>query len=271
MSFFSEEIHGIVNVNGGYVRDKCDPEALELLKSTIGLLAQAVGSARIRRELPNPVKDKAFRCVVGFGALGISEGQACLLLFSASLDRSARIHLRSLYEYNVRARLVSNPEIAVNFLAAAAYEVNEIGSAMGYSDEAIASAISRFALPPDAKPGKEGRALGGTMKKIIEQRSGAKEYAGFFAFPSQMSHGSILALHEVANAVAGKGAEFPAYVISDGRSNEGLLQATTHIHDLIATIREVCEVGSIIGPLYDLSKQVHAIRVRLGHVAPTTA
>jgi hypothetical protein len=207
--FFRPESHDTVNVDGGYVPGRCDQDALDILKDSVGLLARAVGTARNRAVAIDAVESVGARCVLGFGVLAIGEAQAALVLFSAGLDRPGRVHLRSLYEYGVRADLVSSdPQTAQKFLVAAAHEAKKLGTDMGLAQELIQRVIDAYAIP-GVTAGRESDALGGTMKKIVRERTDVNDYVLYFAWPSLMSHGSILALHEVSRAITGRGADFP--------------------------------------------------------------
>jgi hypothetical protein len=192
--------------------------ALDILKDSLGLLARVAGTARNRPEA-DAVNSVGARCVLGLSILAIGEAQAALVLLSAGLDRPGRVHLRSLYEYGVRADLVSgDPQTAQRFLAAAAHEAKRLGTDMGLAPDRIQQVIDAYTIPGVAT-GREADALGGSMKAIVRAQTAVAKYAMYFAWPSLMSHGSILALHEVSRAIAGSGANFPAAAVTDGTGN----------------------------------------------------
>lgn len=260
--FFRAEQHDNVNVDGGYVPGRCDQDALDILKDSLGLLARVAGTARNRPET-DTVDSVGARCVLGLSILAIGEAQAALVLLSAGLDRPGRVHLRSLYEYGVRADLVSgDPQTAQRFLAAAAHEAKRLGTDMGLAPDRVQQVIDAYTIPGVAA-GREADALGGTMKAIVRAQTDVAYYAMYFAWPSLMSHGSILALHEVSRAIAGSGANFPAAAVTDGTGNANLLQAAVAVHSLTFKLCKVFGIRHLAQELANLIQRADAARSRL--------
>lgn len=101
------------------------------------------------------------------------------------------------------------------------------------------------------------------MKAIVRAQTDVANYAMYFAWPSLMSHGSILALHEVSRAIAGSGANFPAAAVTDGTGNANLLQAVVAVHSLTFKLCKVFGIGQLAQELANLIQRADAVRSRL--------
>lgn len=237
--FFDEEPSETVTSNIGYFRDRQPPEYLELLRRSIRLLDTCVAAARGHRPKgPDSAEAASLDLLVGFGMLAMSESRALLLLASLGLEQSAHIHLRSLYEYTFRATLVQKPETAAAFKAAAAAEVLYFFEQLDRKpDENAEAFIAQYTrgLGPDEKPVREKKALGGTMRALMEREytDSKSAYATNFSFPSLFSHGSILSLGQVSRQVAGRGKDFPEAIFRNGQGHRLLTLAAGQVLQLV--------------------------------------
>ena len=223
-----------------YANDIQPAPHLQILRDYIVLLDKCVSAARSYQEQSNDKKTAAsLNLTVGFGLLAMSEARAALMLLSIGLERSARIHLRALYEYNLRARLVQNKDTARAFMLAAGYEAREYAKSMQWPDERVLQADRRFLGDAEAgeKAQRERDALGGNVKALIRETAGSvRDYALYFVFPSQYSHGSILALYEVSVAAQGKQQDFGEASFRDGLGKVQLLFAALQVLLLTALL-----------------------------------
>lgn len=237
--FIDQEVSETVLSDIAYYRELQPPEYLKVLRRSVRLLDRSVASAR-GFKAPNPESAEAATVdlLVGLAMLAMSEARALLLLTSFGLERSARIHLRSLFEYTFRAGLVQDPKTASAFKAAAAVEVVKLLADLGREQtEEIEAAIARYTRGLDAseEPVREKRALGGDVRTLIEREFANDKgaYARSFSFPSLFSHGSIVALDEVSRHTEGRGRDFPQGIFRDGQGFRLLAMATAHVLELV--------------------------------------
>lgn len=226
------------------------PEYLRLLGDSIRLLDKCVAAARGHKGYSSDKKrDAALNLGLGFGLLAMSESRALLALVSLGLERSARIHFRSLHEYAFRATLVFDaPEVAHDFKIAAARETEKYARWFKVDDARLKSAKERYLA--DAEPGevpkKEQEALGGDMASLMRKKTGDDTtYAGTFGYPSLFSHGSILALYEVSESTAGRGADFVAFLLRDGQGSIMLLDGTSKILEISLQLIKNFSIGAL--------------------------
>lgn len=234
-------------------------EYLLTLKHCIHLLDKSVGAARSYQPKEDDARATCLDFLVGFGMLALSEVRALLSLVSLGYERSARIHLRSLFEYTIRAQLVQNPETARAFKAAATVELDRYAKAMGREkDEGFIAARERYLEgidPEDA--GRERDAFGGNMRKLVESLypGDTSAYERNFAFPSLFSHGSILALNEVRQHVSGRGSDFIRAILSDGSGPMLLNMASAELLRLVHLLMQELRV-EVDDEWHALTKQV---------------
>jgi hypothetical protein len=207
-------------------------DALRLLDKSVVACRSHPGDPKDKR------RDAALNMLLGYSLLAMSEGRALIALLSIGLERSSRIHFRSLHEYAFRAALlVEDPAIAHAFKISAAREMQRFLDVFGIpdSDPRVVAAKARYLADADSgeAPQREKGALGGDMASLMRAKSGDdKRYLTTFGQPSLFSHGSILALYEVSEATTGKGPDVVPYVVADGSAATMLLASATQLLDL---------------------------------------
>lgn len=233
MKFTGQPPHNKIDVTIAY-REFTDADLTDIFVKAITMLVQAVGAARVKdTSADTEAKRWAKEFLVGYGLLAIGEARSILLLFSDRLNIHARIHLRSLYEYELKIKLLlEDDEKVLKFRDAFAYEMRDFAAKLGKTPSEIDAEIERVLGIDDASRvtgTKERDALGGNVK---EQMKGELQpevrYLGTFAWASQVSHGSVLALHELAKATDGKTNDLLFYASSDAKGNALLYYAVGH-------------------------------------------
>lgn len=224
----------------GYLDDALSAAFIDAVK----VLVSAIGSARIRANPGSTAAEKALaEILIGFGLLAANEARAFIIVAGAGLDRHARIHFRSIMEYEFRVRrLLEDPQRAKDFVDAYAHEARTFARDLETVDEsAMEEEIERVLGSAEGGTGPEKRALfgkGGQVKQAMsELPDGGRRYVGTFGWPSQISHGSIMALREIARAIDGVGGEFLESASRDGYGNRlayNLIWALLHLADQIA-------------------------------------
>jgi len=186
---------------------------LVLLKDGIGHLDACVAAARGHRGDPADKKrHTSLNLLLGYGLLAMSESRALLALVSIGLERSARIHFRSLHEYAFRAVLLLDPTTAHQFKLAAARETEKYAKWFKLDAAHIAAATAQYLADadPGESPMREQDALGGDMASLMRKKTGDDtSYATTFGQPSLFAHGSILALYELSEAIRDRGGDLP--------------------------------------------------------------
>jgi hypothetical protein len=219
-----------------FAHDIQPEENLVLLRDAITILDRCVAAARTHQGEPESKEVEAsLNMMLGLGLVTVSEARALLLLLSIGLERSARIHLRSLYECQVRASLMRNPKTARAFRLAALSEVTKFAVWLKSTPAEIQAIERRFIGDMDEQETtlREKDALGGTMQTLLRRESGSDEqYAALFAHPSLFSHGSVLALQEISEAVQGKTDDFLDAVFSDGTGYMSLIEAAACVLEI---------------------------------------
>jgi hypothetical protein len=225
-------------------------EQLELLRDAIRLLDACVAAARGHRGDPTEKKKNAsLDLLVGFGLAAMSESRAVIALVSIGLERSSRIHMRSLHEYCFRATLVlKDPETAHRFKIAAAREMRKYAAWFQLDESRVREAEKRYL--EDAEPGQEPQreqvALGGDMASLMKKETGDdKKYATTFGLPSLFSHGSILALYELSEATANRQGAFAEGVFRDGMGADTLLQGTAAVLQMTLLMIQHFGIGAL--------------------------
>ena len=194
-----------------------DKRVVELATEALKMLGACIGNARAvakDRESSPPLE-----ILLGLSLLVFAEFQALLMLCTAGLERPARIHMRSVCEYKVRADLLlGDKNKADEFIFAAAAELEYLGALISADSKDIDAAKIRFlgatGSPEQSK--REKNVLGGDMRTILKNSSGDKAYGASFAWPSAFSHGSILALGEVSRSLENSGPNFQNPLLRDG-------------------------------------------------------
>jgi len=271
LKFTGKPKHSKVDVNIQY-RLTSDEELVETLVDSIKVLAKGVGTARGADISLEPEADRwMHEFVLGFSLLAIGEAQSMLLLLSGQMNRHARVHLRSLYEYQHRASLlIAKPNMALSFRDALAFELRRIGAMMGRSKEEIEREISTaLGVTPAASVvgTREDKALGGKMlQQMADEPAPEIRYVGTFVWTSLVSHGSIVALNGLAKA-------------TDSSTDTLLLDATRDefgetllYHSCLILLWFASELQSEFGvalpEIEGLIKSLESINKRLGIVTP---
>ncbi len=234
-----------------YNEDANPKEVFTLFRDAVRLLDKCVAAGRSHGGDPTDKKrDTVLNLLLGFGMLAMSESRALIALLSVGLERSARIHFRSLHEYAFRAELVEAPATAHAFKLSAAQEMQRVVDAFEIpaTDPRVVAAKARYLadIDPCDVPKREKAALGGDMASLMKKNFGdEKHYMTTFAQPSMFSHGAILALYEVSEATAGKADDFEVYVMVDGNTKTMLLAAATQLLNLSLRLVRYFQVDSL--------------------------
>ena len=232
-----------ISVNIPY-RAFYDEELTLALADSINALVYAIGAAR-GQDLSKDPEDLRWmkEFLVGFALLAIGEARSVIMLLSDGLSRHARVHVRSLFEYELRVKLLANnPGRALEFRDSVAYEMRNVGQALGSSTELIEAQIAEALGLADASKvigKKESAAFGGQVRTQMQDEIWPeKRYFGSFAGMSWVSHGSILAIREIARAVRDRGPDLLRRAGDDGNGNNWLHHAAWILLKLAATIQE---------------------------------
>lgn len=271
LRFTSKEPIGKVDVAIPY-RETCDPELTAAYVECIRTVALAVGTARgtnIEADAEDVRWTKEF--LIGFALLAVGEARSLLLLVSDNLNRHARVHLRSIYEYDLRAKLLlEDPKRAIVFRDSLAYEMRAIGKRLGGSMDALNLQIAEALGVPDASAvlgTKENAAFGGSVRdQMNDEIAPEKRYVGTFAWASQVSHGSILALRELAMAVNDAGEDLLSRAAADDKGN--VLLHTTAWAILGFATRIAIQFGVTLPDVDRITKTLIRANARLGIVSP---
>lgn len=272
MKFTGQPQHDKLNINVSYRDVYQDAELIAAFVAAIKVLATAVGAARIKDISNEPeAKRWAREFLVGYGLLALGEARSMLLLFSDGLNMHARIHLRSLYEYELKVKLLLEDDSKVlAFRDAFAYELRDFGKRLGKTPQEIDAEIERALGIDDASAitgAKEKQALGGTVKEQMkDELQPETRYLGTFAWTSQVSHGSVLALHELARATDGKTDDLLSIAATDNKGNALLYYALWVILQFTVLLERGFKIS--IPDVKDLIDRATNINLRLRIVTP---
>jgi hypothetical protein len=212
-------------------RATCDEELTLALADAITALARAIAEARRQDISTNPDNIRWMKeFLLGFALLATGEARSIVMLLSDNLGRHARVHVRSLFEYELRAKLLTeDPDRALAFRDSIAFEMRKVGGELGKQGDAIEREIAATLGVNDAFTiigAKESEAFGGTVRQQMKGEVWPeKRYYGSFAGLSWISHGSVLSLRELAKAVDGVGADLLRREADDGNGNDWLHHA----------------------------------------------
>jgi arginyl-tRNA synthetase len=212
----------------GYAHGLLDEDVLVRTGSVIKFLASRVAAARTRDPATVPSgKLAAYNMILGLSVLAVAELRALLVLSSMGLERSARIHLRSIGEYLMKARvLTERGDLALRFVHAAGAETKHLGDLMALDPAIIEAAQQRYL--GDLDLASESPREHSIMNEIRDVYATLTESDQFFAIEhnwlSQFSHGGILALHEVAMTTDGIAENFFRIANRDGAGEQHLLR-----------------------------------------------
>jgi len=271
VKFTGQPPHNKIDVTIAY-REFTDADLTDIFVKAITMLVQAVGAARVKdTSADTEAKRWAKEFLVGYGLLAIGEARSILLLFSDRLNIHARIHLRSLYEHELKIKLLlEDDEKVLKFRDAFAYEMRDFAAKLGKTPSEIDAEIERVLGIDDASRvtgTKERNALGGNVK---EQMKGELQpevrYLGTFAWASQVSHGSVLALHELAKATDGKTNDLLFYASSDDKGNALLYYALWVILEFVVLLER--EFGIGIQGFKELIERAAQVNAKLKIVTP---
>jgi hypothetical protein len=253
-----------------------DEDLARLFIDAIKWLVIVVLNARTHELSRLPERERwTSELLLGYATLAVNEARALLLLLSGGLHRNARVHLRSLYEFELRmCRLLDeSANVAIELRDAYAYEARSLGRALGTNPSVVEAEIAAALGVPDAsgvRGGKEKDALGGNMREAMrDEPSPAKRYMGSVTWASQMSHGTVLALREVAKATDGTSATFFDAATRDALGNMLLYLALWPLLHFMARLDQVFDTGLPPGAdLDEVAARSDAINARLHLVSP---
>lgn len=219
-----------ISINIPY-RAVCDEELTLALADAITVLVRAIGFARgqdISGDAAGVRWVKEF--LLGFSILAVGEARSVIMLLSDGLCRNARVHMRALFEYELRTKLlIEDPQRALAFRDSVAFELRKLGRGMSVPSEVVESQIAQVLGiddPSTVVGCKESGVFGGTARAQMQNEIWPeKRYFGSFAGMSWISHGSILAIREVSAAVEGAGPDLLARATDDGNGNDHLHHA----------------------------------------------
>lgn len=205
-----------------------DEELTLALADAITILVRAIGAARIE-DISADVEEVRWmkEFLLGFSTLAVGEARSIIMLLSDGLSRHSRVHVRSLFEYELRVKLLTeDPRRALVFRDSVAYEMRKVGTELGGSKEKVEREIAETLGVEDASTvvgGKESGAFGGTVRTQMKNEVWPeKRYFGSFAGMSWVSHGSVLAIREISRAVDGAGSGLLSRAANDGNGNDWL-------------------------------------------------
>lgn len=270
MKFTGQPKHDKVNVDIPYRATHDEDLSLALIE-TVRLLASAVGAARgqdISAEPEDVRWSKEF--LVGFCLLAIGEARSILLLLSDNLNRHARVHLRSLYEYELRTKkLLQEPQRALAFRDSIAYEMRQIGVQLNGSMDLLEAEIAETLGVEDSASivgSKENAAFGGPVRnQMKDEVAPEKRYVGTFAWASLVSHGSILALRELSGAVSGAREDLLKRASVDNKENVLLYNACWLLLWFSGKLHE--QFGVAVPGIKEVADRIVAINKRLGLIS----
>ncbi len=236
-----------IQVNIPY-RAVYDEELTLALGDAIGALVYAVGAAR-GKDLSDDPEDLRWmkEFLIGFALLAIGEARSVMMLLSDGLSRHARVHMRALFEYELRVKLLAKePRRALEFRDSVAFEMRKVGQGLGGSPEITERQIAEALGIGDATKvigAKESAAFGGTVRaQMKDEIWPERRYFGSFAGMSWVSHGSILAIREVSRAVGDAGSDLLHRAVDDGNGNDWLHHTAWILLKLAGLIQENFEV-----------------------------
>lgn len=252
-----------------------DVDLAETVEDALRALAIAIREARSYDISSETDDERAVReAMLGFGILTFNEARAFLIVAGAGLDRHARIHYRSIMEYEFRLkRILEDPTRAKAFFDAFVHELRKLADDLEQMDEeAIDREIeSTMGVPASSlSTGPEKKALfgkSGDVKTAMKELPyGNRRYVGTFSWPSQVSHGSIMALREVARSIAGAGSDFLDLAGRDGYGNRLAYSIIWNILSLANHIAIRFDFG-LLAYVEPVTKRAIAANERLGIIS----
>lgn len=249
MKFTGQPKHTQVFVPVKYRDVFQDAELVDIFAQVTRMLGNAVASVRQKDiSAEDEVKRWGKEFLLGYGILAIGEARSILLLFSDGLNIHARIHFRALFEYQHKITVLQSDEARVlAFRDSLAYELRAFAKQLGKTPEETNAEIARVLGVDDATiviGSKESVALGGDVKsQMRDDLLPEKRYLGTFGWPSQVNHGSILALYELSKATDGKTDDFVIRGSTDNKGNDLLYDALWVLFQFIVFIERDFSVG----------------------------
>jgi hypothetical protein len=214
------------------------------LADAIAVLVRAIGTVR-GLDISSDPEDLRWtkEFLIGFALLAVGEARSLIVLLGDSLSRNARVHLRSLSEYELRVKLLTHdPKRALAFRDSVAFELRRVGRELGASKEVIEREIAEalgISDPSRIAGAKESDAFGGSVRNQMQGEIWPdKRYFGSFAGLSWISHGSILALREISRAIDSAGSDLLSRAADDGHGNDWLHHAGWIVLKLAGSIEE---------------------------------
>ncbi|MHB8704029.1 MAG: DUF5677 domain-containing protein [Candidatus Tyrphobacter sp.] len=249
-----------------------DVELVESLIEAIKILVIAIGSSR-GQDISSQSDETRWtnEFLIGFSLLAVGEARSMIILLSDRLNRHARVHLRALYEYELRAKLLlEEPKRALIFRDSLAYEMRAMGKQLGQTPEFVESRIAESLGVPDATNiagTKEKDVFGGSVRnQMKDEIAPGNRYVGTFAWTSLVSHGSILALRELSRETDGATNDLLLRATNDNNGNDVLYHACWLVLWFALMLNR--ELGvSVIG-VDDLTKKIIGANKRLKLISP---
>lgn len=174
-----------------------DPRLAKLFGQCINVLLSAIRYARAQPTEADPEKSAVQQLTIATGCIAAAEGEALLTLVTAGVSATARIHLRTLGECDLRLRAyASDSAFALRVYRSLVASQRE---AMRHvDDEPTRDQID--ALYRAASETSTDRQLTGALLNNAEQAAALLQKHEWHSW-SKWSHAEIIALGEVANRV----------------------------------------------------------------------
>jgi len=272
MKFTGQPKSERVNVTVKYRDVFTDAELTDIFVTALKLVTQAVGAARIHDTSDDEEVERWKKeFLVGYALLAIGEARSMLLLFSDRLNINARIHLRALWEYELKLTLLfADDDKVLKLRDAFAYEMRDFAMKLGKTPDEIDAEIERVLGIDDASMvvgTKEKNALGGNVKEQMRDELQPEiRYLGTFSWTSLVSHGGVLALHELAKATDGKADNFLFEAFGDNKADALLYYAFWVLMFFLVHIEKKFGIG--IPGRDELIARATAANQRLNIVTP---
>src|SRR6266700_129438 len=130
----------------GYLQGFIEESVLNLTGNSLAVLGGIIEN--IQTNTVNHKSEPKLEVLLGLSCLTFMEGHALLTLCSTGLERSARIHYRSIHEYKRRAEiLLAENEKSEDFIFAALFEMQRLGAMLEIPQKQIEEAKKRFLVP----------------------------------------------------------------------------------------------------------------------------
>jgi hypothetical protein len=189
----------------------------------LNLLGAALAGARRQATIPVGTDERAqFELVFGYSMLAIGEARAYWSLVSCGLETPALVHLRTLVEHAARASriILDAPEARRVYESLGASE-RDLAKDLTLEADVRETLEKQFAPVIEEKP---DRRIFPSMADMLKSGTLGGVDNGEYRTMSQVLHGSILALRQVAKITNNVDEDFIAAATLDGASRLNLVR-----------------------------------------------